>query len=95
MSTGVERVLEQFDRHLKGDIVAAPRPGEPTSPAGVALRQLRIRGFRAKQRKQCCRSNSNLLRVTSATSGAPGVRPAARAAATPAAERSAANARSN
>jgi hypothetical protein len=34
MSTGSERVLEQFDRHLKkGDIFAAPRPGEPTSPA--------------------------------------------------------------
>ena len=30
MSTGSERVLEQFDRHLKkGDIFAAPRPGEP------------------------------------------------------------------
>ena len=30
MSAGSERVLEQFDRHLKkGDIFAAPRPGEP------------------------------------------------------------------
>ena len=30
MSTGSERVLEQFDRHLKkGDIFAAARPGEP------------------------------------------------------------------
>ena len=64
MSTGIERVLEQFDRHLKkGDIFAAPRPGEPTSAAGVALRQPRIRGFRAKQRKQCCRSNSNRVRI--------------------------------
>ncbi len=34
MSTGSERVLEPFDRHLKkGAILAAPRRGEPTSPA--------------------------------------------------------------
>ena len=34
MGTGIEDVLEQFHRRLKkGDIFAAPRPGEPTSPA--------------------------------------------------------------
>jgi len=37
MSTGIEHVLEQFDRHLKkGAIFAAPRPCEPTSATGAA-----------------------------------------------------------
>ena len=59
MSTGIERVLEQFHRHLKkGDIFAAPRPGEPTSPAAPPLGSPAFVALRAKQRKQRCRSNS-------------------------------------
>ena len=53
MSTGIEHVLEQFHRRLKeGDIFAAPRPGEPTSPAAPPLGSPAFVALRAKQRKQ-------------------------------------------
>ena len=65
MSTGSERVLEQFDRHLKkGDIFAAPRPGEPDvfgrrRPSASS----RIRGLRTNNARNVVDRTRNRVRI--------------------------------